>query len=221
MQSIAYAYGYSLLMEGVTVFNRILTTLFLIIMLGAILYVYHNSNGTFHIAPLTSSSANAAPALVANASSCYCVTGKPTITASFINQVLAFYHSPARGLGVALYNLGVQYNINPAYALAFFRHESQFGVLGVARATLSPGNVRCSVGYACIDGYRAYSSWTSGFTDWYRLIRNLYVNQWHLSTVEQIVPAYAPSGDHNNVTGYITAVEQAVSSWQSGKVEVS
>ncbi len=150
----------------------------------------------------------------------YSVNGKPTVSAAFINQVLAYYHSPARSLGAALFNLGIQYGINPTYALAFFMHESMFGTLGVARVTLSLGNVRCSTGYACINGYRAYSSWASGFQDWYQLIRNLYINKLHLSTVEQIIPTYAPSDDHNNVSSYITTIEQAVSDWQAGKVEV-
>ncbi|HVB20573.1 MAG TPA: glucosaminidase domain-containing protein [Ktedonobacteraceae bacterium] len=199
-------------------FNRLLTALFLIVMLAAILLAYRAS--AFHITPLTSEAANAAPALVANASGCYCVTGKPTVSATFINQVLAFYHSPARGLGATIYALGVKYGINPVYALAFFMHESRFGTLGVARSTLSPGNLRCAPGFPCINGYRAYSSWAQGFAGWYSLIRNLYVNQWHKTTIEQIIPTYAPAGDGNNPATYMTAVENAVSSWQAGKVEV-
>ncbi len=53
----------------------------------------------------------------------YAVLGKPTITADFINQVLASYNSPAAGKGQALYGLGVKYGIDPAFALAFFMHE--------------------------------------------------------------------------------------------------
>lgn len=152
---------------------------------------------------------------------CYCVTGAPSVSASFINRVLAYYGSPASGLGSSLYALGVQYGINPVYALAFFMHESGLGIAGMARSTLSPGNIRCSAGYRCINGFRAYASWSAGFEDWFRLIRYLYVDQWHKDTVEQIVPTYAPSGDHNNVAAYIAAIETAVGKWDSGRIEVA
>jgi hypothetical protein len=65
----------------------------------------------------------------------YPVTGKPTITATLINRMLAAYHSPAAGYGQALYYLGVTYGIDPVYALAFFWHESRFGATGEARNT--------------------------------------------------------------------------------------
>ena len=40
-------------------------------------------------------------------------------------------------------------------------------------------------------------SWQDGYEQWYKLIRNLYVAQWGLVTVDQIIPTYAPSSDHN------------------------
>lgn len=204
--------------------RKAMSIFLLLALLAGVLYAYANSQ-TFILAAMRAG--NAAAQIVSpsdaatNNTASTAITGKPTITAAFINQVLAHYRSPAGGDGAALYNLGVQYNINPVYALAFFMHESMFGTLGVARVTLSLGNIRCSAGYACIDGYRAYSSWASGFADWYRLIQGVYVNQWHKTTIQAIIPTYAPAGDHNNPATYITAVERAVSSWQSGKVEVS
>jgi hypothetical protein len=143
------------------------------------------------------------------------IEGRPSLSAAFVDKVLAVAHSKAAGTGQALYDLSKKYGIDDAYALAFFQHESTFGTGGVARATLSLGNIRCTPGYQCIEGYRAYSSWVQGYVDWYRLIRTLYISQWHLSTVEQIVPKYAPSSDHNDVAGYIAAVEKAVSTWRS------
>ena len=154
----------------------------------------------------------------------YTVTGPPTISADLINQVLASYNSPAAGQGQALYDLGVQYGIDPVFALAFFMHESQFGTTGEARYTLSLGNERCIPDRPCIDqdrgGYAKMNSWADGFEHWYQLIKNLYVGQWHLSTVEQIVPVYAPSSDNNNVAAYIQSVEKAVDAWRGGKVQV-
>ena len=55
----------------------------------------------------------------------YSVLGKPTITADFINKVLASYHSPTAGMGQDLYNLGVKYGIDPVYALADLTVQSR------------------------------------------------------------------------------------------------
>jgi len=164
--------------------------------------------------PVTSASkrsAAAQPAHLASHANGYSVVGLPTVSASLINHVLCSASSPACSTGAALYAYGIQYGIDPAYALAFFEHESSFGTTGVARVTRSLGNIRCTPGYACIDGFRAYATWQAGYLDWYRLIRSLYVNQWHLTTVEQIIPVYAPYDPR----AYISAVEQAVNQWRS------
>ena len=148
------------------------------------------------------------------------VLGSPTVSVAFINQVLKTYHSPAAGKGLALYEDGVTYGIDPVFALAFFMHESSFGTAGVARVTLSLGNIRCTRGYpSCYKGYRAYSSWEDGFVDWYKLIRNVYIGQWNLRTVDQIIPVYAPASE-NNVQAYIAAVKHAINTWRAGQVIV-
>ncbi len=150
----------------------------------------------------------------------YAVLGKPTINVDFINQVLASYNSPAAGKGQALYDLGVKYGVDPAYALAFFLHESTMGTTGEARKTLSLGNLRCIPARPCIDqnlgGYAQMYSWEDGFEQWYKLIRNLYVTRWGLVTVDQIIPVYAPSSDHNDVNGYIGALKHYVTTWHAG-----
>ncbi len=150
----------------------------------------------------------------------YSVLGKPTISASFINQVLASYNSPAAGKGQALYDLGVKYGIDPVVALAFFMHESLFGTTGEARATLSLGNSRCIPTRPCIGknigGFAQMYSWEDGFEQFYKLIRNLYVAQWGLVTIDQIIPTYAPSSDHNDVAGYIAALKHEIDAWRAG-----
>ena len=148
------------------------------------------------------------------------VVGSPTISASFINRVLTHYHSPASGKGQALYNYGVKYGIDPAFALAFFLEESTFGTQGVARETHSLGNIRAVPGYPQVDGYRYYHTWEEGFEDWYKLISQQYVTQWGLSTVDQIIPVYAPGSDNNDEAAYIQTVKSAVSTWRSGQVDV-
>jgi hypothetical protein len=162
----------------------------------------------------------------------YTVLGKPTITANFINEVLSSYNSPTAGLGQDLYNLGVQYGIDPVYALAFFMHESLFGTTGEARATLSLGNERCiqdrpcinTAGTTCQTGQSCYAkmnSWQDGFEEWYKLIRNLYVAQWGLVTVDEIIPKYAPNSDGNDEAAYIAAIKNTVDTWRAGTVRIS
>lgn len=150
----------------------------------------------------------------------YSVVGKPTVSEVFINRVLAAAGSPASGLGSVLYSDGVHFGLDPVFALAFFLHEDDFGKTGWGAVNHSLGNIRCTAGYACQGGYRSYASWSAGFWDWYTLIRVQYVNIWHLVTVEQIVPTYAPSSDGNDVAGYVAAVEAAVNAWRAGRVEV-
>ncbi|HVB20323.1 MAG TPA: glucosaminidase domain-containing protein [Ktedonobacteraceae bacterium] len=177
--------------------------------IGAI-NTWQNSNGP--ISSLTPIPSHSGP---------YSVIGKPTIAAAFINRVLAAYNSPAAGMGQQLYDLGVKYGIDPAFALAFFMHESTFGTAGMARTTLSLGNLRCIPAVPCNNGYAQFSSWEQGFEAWYKLIRNLYVAQWGLVTVDQIIPTYAPSSDHNNVNGYIAALKHSIDTWHAGVIQVS
>lgn len=142
------------------------------------------------------------------------VVGSPSLSAQQIDKILCNAGSPACGSGQTFYADGMQYGIDPAYALSFFHHESSFGTQGAATQTHSIGNIVCTPGYDCIGRFRAYSSWADGVHDWFRLIKNLYVDKWNCSTVEQIIPHYAPSSDNNNEAGYIAAVNSDVTAWR-------
>ena len=147
------------------------------------------------------------------------VIGGPSLAAVFIDRVLTAYGSPAVGLGRALVADSQQFHIDDVYALAFFLHESSFGTAGVARFTRSLGNIICS-GYAtCFQGFRSYASWQVGAWDWFRLLASEYLPR-GLSTVQAIVPVYAPASDGNNPASYIAAVLQAAAVWHTGRVWV-
>jgi hypothetical protein len=149
------------------------------------------------------------------------VVGGPSLSADYINQVLAAAGSPAQGTGTNFYNDSAKYQIDDAWAMAFFRHESSYGLYGEARNSLSIGNLRCiykgyeDLGPWCADGYAHFPSWPNGIEAWYRLIRNVYVNSWNCSTVEAIIPHYAPNSDNNDEAAYISSVEQSVSTWRA------
>ncbi|HZR44006.1 MAG TPA: hypothetical protein VFB12_28085 [Ktedonobacteraceae bacterium] len=157
----------------------------------------------------------------ARAASSFDVVGSPSICADLIDRVLAAYHSPASGEGQHLYGDGVAVGIDPVFALAFFMHEDTFGLYGWGAANHSLGNIRCTPGYRCQGGYRAYAAWDDGFKDWYQLVRDQYVDRWGLRTVDRIIPVYAPSADHNDVCAYINAVKVAVATWRAGRIVVS
>jgi hypothetical protein len=144
----------------------------------------------------------------------YDLTGAPTISVGKIEEVLRKYGSPAVGKGQVLYDLGVKYGMNPAFALAFFVHESGCGTKGVARFTHSLGNIRWTQGFDNYEGYRSYPSWEAGMEDWFKLITDLYINGWGLRTVDAIIPVYAPSGDSNDPPSYIQSVKSMVDSWR-------
>jgi hypothetical protein len=178
---------------------------------SAIVQVSHRWLGSAPGFSVQAFSFSAAP--VASSSS---IQGHPTLSASFVDRVLTVAHSPAVGLGNALYQDSVTYGIDDAYALAFFQHESTFGTAGVARVTHSLGNIRCTAGWSwCISGYRAYASFQAGALDWFRVLSREYVAH-GLVTLEQIIPVYAPGSDGNDVHGYIVAVRSAVASWRAG-----
>jgi hypothetical protein len=141
------------------------------------------------------------------------VVGAPSISASKVDQILCGAGSPACGTGQALYDLSKQYNIDVAVALAFFKHESAYGTLGMARATKSLGNITCEAGYACYQGFASFTSWVQGYQAWFILISGpLYVGA-GLTTVSAILAKYDPTSSDNNAS-YISDVAQSVSSYR-------
>jgi len=151
------------------------------------------------------------------------VLGAPSINAATIDTILSKYGSPAAGTGQAWVKLGQQYGIDPAYAVAFFIHESSAGtnpgwagIKSDGSTTHNVGNIICA-GYAtCYGRFRDYASWDEGIADWYKLISSEYVNGRGAASVEQIIPIYAPSSDNNDVPGYINVVVTMVDSWRQG-----
>ncbi len=148
------------------------------------------------------------------------VLGAPSINAAAIDTILSKYGSPAAGTGQAWVNLGQQYGIDPAYAVAFFIHESSAGT-NPAWAGIKPdgstthnvGNIICA-GYAtCYGRFRDYASWDEGIGDWYKLISNEYISGRGAASVEQIIPIYAPSFE-NDVDTYVQTVVSLVDGWR-------
>jgi hypothetical protein len=151
----------------------------------------------------------------------YTLRAPPSLSPEQIDRILASYGSPAAGTGQIWYNLGLERGIDPAFAVAFFIHESAAGT-AQAWAGLKPdgstthnvGNIICA-GYAtCYGRFRDYPSWEVGIADWYRLIDVEYLQGRGHQTVADIIPVYAPSFE-NDVNGYVHVVQRLVDQWRA------
>src|SRR5712672_2515779 len=69
------------------------------------------------------------------------IVGGPSLSASKIDSILSSAGSPAAGSGNAFTLDSAEYNIDDAFALAVFKHESSYGTAGVAKQNLSLGNL--------------------------------------------------------------------------------
>ena len=152
------------------------------------------------------------------------VLGPPSLTAEQIDEILERYGSPAQGVGEISVSLSMEYCIDVAYLLGFFRHESTFGTApnwaGLKPGGLTThnvGNITCA-GYAtCAGRFRDYPNWEEGIRDWFRLILEEYVAGRGTITLEEIIPIYAPKADRNNPDAYVKAVRGYIQEWRGQK----
>ncbi len=150
----------------------------------------------------------------------YTLRAPPSLLPQHIDEILTSYGSPAAGSGQAWYNLGREYGIDPAFAVAFFVHESTAGTApGWAgwkpdgSSTHNVGNIICAGYPTCFGRFRDYPTWEAGIRDWYRLIDVEYLKGRGHQTVADIIPVYAPAVE-NNVALYVNTVQQLVDTWR-------
>lgn len=154
----------------------------------------------------------------------YTLKAPPSITAAQIDRILGAYRSPATGTGQLWYELGRKYGIDPAFAVAFFIHESSAGTnpqwAGMkpdGSTTHNVGNIICAGYSRCYGRFRDYPSWEAGIEDWYRLIDVEYIQGRGHRTVADIIPVYAPAFE-NDVQGYVNVVHRLVDGWRTNGV---
>jgi hypothetical protein len=140
------------------------------------------------------------------------IVGGPSLGGDYINEVLASANSPAQGTGQSLHDLSAQYDIDDAYALAVFMHESSYGKYGAANEDHALGNIVCAGYPTCNGRFRAYATWGAGYADFYQLLTKEYIPR-GLTTVESITPVYAPASE-NDPTQYIASVRQAMATYR-------
>jgi hypothetical protein len=155
------------------------------------------------------------------------VMSKPTISRAGFVEILEQANSPAAPVAGEIYELFAGDGLNPAVGLAFFQHESSYGLAGVATRTRNWGNIRyvpVEARYADrnADGWawferrpdEAYAwEWYRSADAFRRLIVERYVDDWKLTTVRSILQKYAPTSDGNVPEAYADAVEYSVRLW--------
>ena len=120
-------------------------------------------------------------------------------------------------------------HVDPAFILAMYKHESNLGNIGVARETKALGNIRpgsadqssvyiqnSQSALTAFDSrgnglFRAYNNgYIDATTDLCNILKIDYgtgkINNKKLTTVQLIIPVWAPSGDHNDPDSYIRTV---------------
>lgn len=143
--------------------------------------------------------------------------GAPRISQASFSRILAAAGSPAAPHGDELYAIITGYGLDPAVALAFFQHESQYCTTGrCARAELRNWGmlrrpIRAGRSPGLSDGFARYHTWQDGVRDWCELMLG-YIGR-GMDTVEKAVPVYAPTSDGNVPTAYIGAIRRQVAAW--------
>jgi len=168
---------------------------------------------------------NIGPAWAISPSQYNVFQGSSTLSAEQIDKVLSDNKSPASGggMGQRIIDLSAEYGIDPAYVMATFHHESNFGKSGMARESLSPGNLRCSSWITwgtCQRGYTFFKSWEDGFKALYILLAGSHYAGASRTVPESIIPLFAPNSDGNHEAGYISALKHNIDSLRAGKTQL-
>lgn len=136
------------------------------------------------------------------------------ISAEQFKLVLQRYRSPALAEADELLKICDEVGIDRAVALAFFVKESSCGTAGVATRTKNWGNLRKGKRQVAKTNhpFAVYKSWADGLRDFCDLLWRYH--QRGLTTIEQIVPVYAPASDGNRPDTYIATVRRLIQRWQ-------
>lgn len=153
------------------------------------------------------------------------VVAAPRISKKVFLQILNRHSSPALPEGPQIYDIFITEGIDPGVALAFFVHESSCGRAGVTAIydLKNWGNVRTpedpllgtSIDIPRRGKFTKYDTWSLGALDWCRRIKGSKYAGSGLTTIETIIPKYAPTSDGNAPSVYIQTIKNAIAAWQT------
>ncbi len=138
--------------------------------------------------------------------------GAPTVTPALVDAVLGREGSPLAGLGDYICARGRRDGIDPVFLLAFV---SEFDATrALSPAVHNVGHLSAVAGQPSQDGYRQFATWRDGIDAWYALVQGLYLDQWNLTTLDAMVPVYAP-GPAAQVEDQVNRLHALVASWRA------
>ena len=140
------------------------------------------------------------------------VVAPPSVPAAAIDAALSREGSPLAGQGAYIVAAGRRSGIDPVFLLAFVSHFDLRDPLPAAAHNV--GHIRATGREAALEGYRVYPNWQDGIAAWYALIRDRYVAQWGLRTLDAIVPVYAPSSQAG-VEAELADLRAMVAAWRA------
>jgi len=143
----------------------------------------------------------------------FALINPPRISPQKFAEVLHEAHSPTADVAAECYEIVQGYGLDPALALAFFRHESSYGKAGVAARSKNWGNLRKGKrAREVVGGFAYYDDWRESLRDWCELLRYTYIEKWGLDTVAKVLYRYAPPSE-NDTPRYVARVEGYVQDW--------
>lgn len=140
------------------------------------------------------------------------VDSPPSVSPALIDATLAREGSPLAGLGAYICAEGRHWHVDPVFLLAFVTYFDAAHPLAVSLHNV--GHIRAGGTEPAVDGYRAFATWRQGIGAWYGLIHKLYVNRWHLRTLDEILPIYAPGAGRLDVEAEVNALRDTVAAWR-------
>jgi hypothetical protein len=136
------------------------------------------------------------------------VAGPASVDTAVVDAALRREGSPLAGLGETIVAEGRHWGIDPVYLVAFVTYFDAGAPLPVAAHNV--GHIRAVGAETAINGYRVFPTWQAGIDAWYRLIATLYVRRWGLTTLDRIVPVYAPGSGRRSVEAELNTLRAAV-----------
>jgi beta-N-acetylglucosaminidase len=147
---------------------------------------------------------------------------KNSLNAAQIDSVLAEYNSPAKGHGNAFVDAGERTNIDNAYVLYIFIHESSAGtntswagMKADGTTTHNIGNIICTPDWqgTCYNRFREYDNWDDGIYAAFDLLA-YYRDEMGIETIDAAINTWAPPIE-NDTQGYIDGLKKTVYTWRS------
>jgi hypothetical protein len=136
------------------------------------------------------------------------VAGAASVDTAVVDATLHREGSPLAGLGAVIIAKGRRWGIDPVFLVAFVTYFDAGAPLPTAAHNV--GHIRAVGTQRAIDGYRAFPTWQAGIDAWYRLIAAVYVRRWELTTLDRIVPVYAPGSGRRSVETELNALRATV-----------